>query len=87
MPICFAASVTTDQIAQSLRLSPTLLVLLRLSEGAARSSIFARGLPGVDAVLHPDGDGHRAYAAALAEEVDDDPAVLPHLDVLYRERG
>ena len=82
MPICLADAVTT---AQSLRLQPT---FPPLPNGAQQKAVFdaCRGLPGVDAVFNPYGNGHGANPAALAEEIDDHPSVLPHLDVLARQR-
>ena len=46
---------------------------------------LCRSLPGVDPVLDPDRHSHGPDAAAFAAEIDDDPTVLPHLDVLDGE--
>ena len=55
-----------------------------LVEGAEQRAFLdlRGGLPGVDALLDPHRDGNGTDASALAAEVSDHPAVLPHLDVL-----
>ena len=46
-----------------------------------------RLLPGIDSLLHPDRNRYRPDSAPFSEKVNDDPAVLPHLDVFHGKRG
>ena len=59
-----------------------------LGDGPQQRTLLDRtGLPGINSLLHPDRNRHRPDPAALADQIDDHPAVLPHLDVLDSEGG
>jgi len=81
------ACSTTDQTAQSLRLSR--LTLPALGDGAKQAAVFDAGRdhPGVDTLLDPDRDGDGADAPALALKVGQDPPSLSLLDGLDVELG
>jgi hypothetical protein len=59
-----------------------------LREGAQRTFLkLPRSLPGIDAVLDPQRDGHGTNATDLATQVRYDPTVLPHLYVFHGQGG
>jgi hypothetical protein len=72
-PMALADSVTTAQMAQSLRLSRTFPPMARARSSGPLFELRGFG-PGIDALLDPDRDGY-------------DLAVLPNLEDLYLEGG
>jgi hypothetical protein len=69
MPICFDDCSTTDQTAQSLRVSRLTLPLFETERSSRPSSMTAAVIQASMPLFDPDGDGDGADAPALALEV------------------
>src|SRR5258706_16419549 len=72
IPICFDDCSTTDQTAQSLRVSRFIFPLFETDRSSRPSSMPAAAVQ-ASMQLDPDGDGDGAVAPALALEVGQNP--------------
>ncbi len=87
IPICLADCSTTDQTAQSLRLSPIIFPPFEIDRSSRPSSMPAAVIQALIPCLTQIGDGHGADASSLPFKVGQHPPPLALLDGLDVELG